>query len=47
MTISERSIEIVRIFFLTCLKRVNREENLDLFKQLFFIKQIKVEKYKK
>ena len=29
------------LFFLTCLKRVNPEENLDLFKQTFLIKPVK------
>ena len=33
------------LFFLTCLKRVNPEENLDLFKQLFLIKPAKGKKY--
>ena len=33
------------LFFLTCWKRVNPEENLDLFKQLFLIKPLKWGKY--
>ena len=37
VTISEKSTEIVRKFvFLTMFERANPEENLDLFKQLFF-----------
>ena len=35
------------MFFLTCLKRVNPEENLDLFKQLCLIKPVKREKFNK
>ena len=30
---------------MTCLKRVNTEENLDLFKPLFLIKPLKGDKY--
>ena len=42
MTISEKSTEKLRkLFFLACLKRVNIEENFDLFKQLFLIKSLK------
>ena len=48
LAISETSTEIIRnMFFLPCLKRVNTEENLDLFKQLFLIKPIKGDKKKK
>ena len=48
MTISERSTDILRKFvFLTCFKRVNPEENLDLFKQLFLIKPVKGENINK
>ena len=41
VTLSERSTKILRkLFFLTCLRRVNPDENLDLFKQMFLIKQV-------
>ena len=33
------------LFFLPCLKGENPEENLDTFKLLFFIKQVKGDKY--
>ena len=33
------------LFFLTYLKRVNPEENLDFYKQMFFIKPVKWVKY--
>ncbi len=46
VTISERNTEILRnFFFLTCLKNVNPEENLYLFKQLILIKLVKGDKY--
>ena len=46
VTISETSTEILRnLFFLPCLKRANSEENLDLFKQVFFKKKLKGDKY--
>ena len=46
VTISERSTEILRnVFFLPCLKGAHREENLDLFKQVFLIKPVKGDKY--
>ena len=46
VTISERITEILRnLFFLTCLKGANRNENLNLFKQMFLIKPIKGAKY--
>ena len=46
VTISETSTEILRnYFFLPCLKRANYEENLFLFKQLFLIKTLKLDKY--
>ncbi len=42
VSISERSTELLRKFvFLTFLKRLNPEENLELFKQLFLIKPVK------
>ena len=47
MTISEKSIEILRnLFFLPFLKVENPEEYLDLFKQLFLIKPLKWDNYK-
>ena len=46
MTISERITKILRnLFFKTCLKGENPEENLDLFKQIFLIKPVKGDKY--
>ena len=39
VTISETSNEILKFFFLPCLKGTNPEENLNLFKQLFFSNQ--------
>ena len=46
LTISEKCIEILREFvFLKMFERVNAEENLDLFKQLFLIKPVKGGKY--
>ncbi len=46
MSISERSTELLRIFFfLTILEKLNPEENFDLFKQMFLIKPIKYGKY--
>ena len=46
VTITETSTEILRtLFFLPRLKGANPEKNLDLFKQLFLIKPVKVDKY--
>ncbi len=46
VNISETSTEILRKFaFLTMFERGKPEENLDLFKQLFLIKQVKGDKY--
>ena len=48
VTFSERSIEKLRnLFNLILLERVNPEENLDLFKQLFLIKPVKGDTIKK
>ena len=48
MTFSERSIENLRnLLNIIFLKRVNPEENLDLFKQLFLIKPVKGDNIKK
>ena len=48
VTFSERSIEKLRnLFNLIFLKRVNPEENMDLFKQLFLIKPVKGDNIKK
>ena len=48
VTILGRSTEVLRkLFFLTSLKRGNPEENLDFFKQLFFIKPVKEENINK
>ena len=47
VTISERSTEKLRKFvFLNMFEKVNPDEILDLFKQLFFIKPVKGKKYK-
>ncbi len=43
VTISERITEILRKFVF--LIGENQEENLDLFKQLFLIKPVKLDKY--
>ena len=46
VTISETSTEIFRkVFFGTCLKGANPEENLDFFKQLFLLKPVKGDQY--
>ena len=45
VTISERSTEILRIFFFNILKLVNPEEYLDMFKHLFLTKPVKGNKY--
>ena len=48
VTFSERRIENLRnLFNLIFLKRVNPEENLDLFKQLLLIKPVKGDNIKK
>ena len=44
--ISETSTEYLEsLFFLPCLKGANPEEKLDLFKELFLIKPVKVDTY--
>ena len=46
VTISETRTEILRkLFFLTCLNWGNHEEIWDMFKQLFLIKPLKVDKF--
>ena len=46
VTISETSTEKLRkFFFLPSLKGANPEENFDAFKQMFFIKPVKGDKY--
>ena len=45
VTISEKSTEILGKFVFQVWKGENPEENLDLFKQLFLIKQVKCGKY--
>ena len=46
MTLSETNTEILRKFvFVTIFERGKSEENLDLVKQLFLIKPVKVDKY--
>ena len=48
VTIAETSTEKLRnLIFLPCSEGPNSEENLDLFKQLFMIKQVKEDKYYK